>query len=44
MGSDTDATAAVVWELVGIMYGLEDMPAEWLSKMKSMEMIDSKLF
>ena len=33
LGSDTDTTAAVAGGLAGIMYGLEGIPAEWLSKM-----------
>ena len=44
LGSDTDTTAAVAGGLVGIMYGLEGIPDEWLSKMKSMDMIDEELF
>lgn len=44
LGSDTDTTAAVAGGLVGIMYGLEGIPDEWLSKMKSMDMIDQELF
>jgi len=43
-GSDTDTTAAVAGGLAGIMYGLEGIPDEWLSKMKSMDMIDQELF
>lgn len=42
--SDMDTTAAVAGGLVGIMYGLEGIPDEWLSKMKSMDMIDQELF
>lgn len=44
LGSDTDTTAAVAGGLAGIMYGLEGMTDEWLSKMKSMDMIDQELF
>ena len=44
LGSDTDTTAAVAGGLAGIMYGLEGIPDEWLSKMKSMDMIDRELF
>ena len=44
LGSDTDTTAAVAGGLAGIMYGLEGIPYEWLSKMKSMNMIDQELF
>lgn len=44
LGSDTDTTAAVAGGLAGIMYGLEGIPDEWLSKMKSMDMIDQELF
>ncbi len=43
-GSDMDTTAAVAGGLAGIMYGLEGIPDEWLSKMKSMDMIDQELF
>lgn len=44
LGSDTDTTAAVAGGLAGIMYGLEGMTDERLSKMKSMDMIDQELF
>ena len=44
LGSDTDTMAAVAGGLAGIMYGLEGIPDEWLSKMKSMDMIDQELF
>ena len=44
LGSDMDTTAAVAGGLAGIMYGLEGIPDEWLSKMKSMDMIDQELF
>jgi ADP-ribosyl-[dinitrogen reductase] hydrolase len=32
LGDDTDTTAAVTGGLAGIHYGLDNIPAEWLSQ------------
>ena len=35
LGGDTDTIAALVGGLAGIMYGIDSIPEEWLSKMAS---------
>lgn len=41
LGGDTDTTAAIAGSLAGVLYGLNDIPKEWLNKLKKKEYIDS---
>lgn len=40
LGDDTDTTAAVTGGLAGLLYGLDDIPREWLDKLARREDID----
>ncbi|MFC2551192.1 MAG: ADP-ribosylglycohydrolase family protein, partial [Streptococcus sanguinis] len=44
LGDDTDTVAAVAGGLAGIIYGLEGIPADWLSQLRNKELLDSCLF
>ena len=39
-GSDTDTTAAVAGGLAGTLWGIGDIPAEWLSAMRGHEIVE----
>lgn len=44
LGSDTDTTAAVTGGLAGIIYGIDNIPKEWVDKLKNKELIEGCLF
>lgn len=44
LGADTDTTAAVAGGLAGIVYGVEGIPAEWMSTLRGKPLIESCLF
>lgn len=44
LGSDTDTTAAVTGGLAGVMYGYDNIPSEWIAKIRNKELIDESLF
>lgn len=47
VGGDTDSNAAVAGALAGIIYGKENIPEEWIRKLKNenlIELISSKLY
>ena len=39
LGDDTDTIAAIAGGLAGIMYGIDSIPAEWIGKLQSIELI-----
>lgn len=44
LGNDTDTIAAVAGGLAGIMYGIENIPCEWIEKLQNKKLIDECLF
>ncbi len=44
LGSDTDTTAAVAGALAGIVYGIDDIPADWTDTLRGKKVIDACLF
>ncbi len=44
LGGDTDTVGAVTGGLAGIMYGMENIPDEWLNKIRKKRMIENYLF
>lgn len=44
LGDDTDTTAAVAGALAGLVYGYENIPTEWIEKLKNKSLIDKCLF
>lgn len=44
LGDDTDTTAAVAGALAGIVYGEDEIPAEWLSLLRGKDVIEECLF
>ena len=44
LGDDTDTVAAIAGGLAGILYGIENIPKEWLEKLQSKENIDKCLW
>lgn len=44
LGNDTDTTAAVVGGLAGILYGYDQIPTEWIKKLKRKRLIEDCLF
>lgn len=44
LGNDTDTVGAVAGGLAGIIYGIEEIPAEWLDSLKGKDIIDNCLF
>ena len=44
LGNDTDTTAAVAGALAGIVYGIEGIPAAWLSTLRGTDVIEACLF
>ncbi|MDY4051778.1 MAG: ADP-ribosylglycohydrolase family protein [Bacilli bacterium] len=44
LGGDTDTIAALVGGLAGIMYGIDSIPEEWLSKVYRLEVAEECLF
>lgn len=44
LGDDTDTTAAVAGALAGIVYGEDEIPAEWLSLLRGKDVIEGCLF
>ena len=44
LGDDTDTTAAVTGGLCGIIYGVEDIPKNWIQKIKNKNLIEKVLF
>lgn len=43
-GGDTDTNAAIVGGLAGILYGIADIPARWLSVLRGYEMANGVLY
>lgn len=43
LGEDTDTTAAIAGGLAGLSYGMDGIPAEWLSALARKDMIDKYL-
>ena len=44
LGDDTDTTAAVTGGLAGIIYGFDNIPKEWIDKLKNKDLIEECLF
>lgn len=44
LGDDTDTVGAVAGGLAGILYGIDNIPSEWIEKLKAKEVIDDCLF
>ena len=44
LGDDTDTTAAVTGGLAGIIYGFDNIPKEWIDKLKNKDLIEDCLF
>mgnify|MGYP002287300723 FL=1 len=44
LGDDTDTVAAIAGGLAGILYGIANIPKEWLDKLQSKENIDKCLW
>lgn len=44
LGDDTDTTAAVTGGLAGIIYGFDEIPKEWIDKLKNKNLIEDCLF
>ncbi len=40
LGSDTDTTATVAGGLAGLYYGFDEIPQDWIEKLKGKEIID----
>lgn len=40
LGSDTDTTACVAGALAGALYGLEDIPSEWIAALRGKDVIE----
>lgn len=44
LGDDTDTVAAVTGGIAGWMYGIEEIPKEWIDTLRGKDIIDSVLF
>lgn len=44
LGGDTDTIAAVTGGLAGIRYGFEEIPEEWIDKLRNKRELDAYLF
>ena len=44
LGDDTDSIGAVAGGLAGIMYGIDDIPSEWMDKLQAKNVIEECLF
>lgn len=44
LGNDTDTVAAVAGGLAGIIYGFNELPAEWLNSLRGKDIIEACLF
>ncbi|NMD38892.1 MAG: ADP-ribosylglycohydrolase [Christensenellaceae bacterium] len=44
LGNDTDTVAAIAGGLAGIIYGLDNIPNEWITKLKNKQLIENCLF
>ena len=44
LGDDTDTTGAVTGGLAGIIYGYDQIPKEWIEKLKNKDLIEEVLF
>ena len=44
LGDDTDTTAAVTGGLAGIIYGFDEIPRDWIDKLKNKNLIEDCLF
>ena len=44
LGDDTDTVAAIAGGLAGILYGIENIPKEWMEKLQGKEIIDRCLW
>lgn len=44
LGSDTDTTGCVAGALAGAVYGIEDIPAEWMETLRAKDVIEACLF
>ena len=44
LGDDTDTTAAVTGGLAGIIYGFDEIPRDWIDKLKNKDLIEDCLF
>lgn len=44
LGDDTDTTAAVTGGLAGIIYGFDEIPRDWIDKLKNKDLIEECLF
>ena len=44
LGDDTDTTAAVTGGLAGIIYGFDEIPRDWIDKLKNKTLIEECLF
>ena len=44
LGDDTDTVAAVAGGLAGIIYGLDEIPDNWLAQLRNKELLESCLF
>ena len=41
LGDDTDTVAAIAGAFAGIIYGLEDIPSEWLEVLKKRDYLEN---
>ena len=44
LGDDTDTTAAVTGGLAGIIYSFDEIPRDWIDKLKNKNLIEDCLF
>lgn len=44
LGDDTDTTGAVTGGLAGIIYGFDEIPRDWIDKLKNKDLIEECLF
>ena len=44
LGDDTDTTGAVTGGLAGIIYGFDEIPRDWIDKLKNKNLIEDCLF
>lgn len=44
LGEDTDTTAAIAGGLAGVYYGYDNIPVEWIEKLKRKDIIEECLF
>lgn len=43
LGDDTDTVGAIAGSIAGLIYGIDNIPAEWIEKLRNKELLDSIL-